>query len=316
MNGPRRIAILVLDGFSNLTLAALIEPLRAANRMAGRPLFAWTVLSEGGGPVASSSNLRLEADAAMADAGEADDLFVVASYEAEARATPAVRRFLRAAARRGTIIAGLESAPYVLALAGVLDGHRATTHWEDLRDFAERFPAVDAVPDRFVIDRHRITAGGALPTLDLMLDLLRREQGLSLALAVSSTFLYEGAHPGHDPQHMVAAGRLAWQDPLLVRAIRLMEANIEAPLPVEAIAAELGIGPRALLQRFTATLGTGPKAYYAELRLTLARRLLENTDRSVNDIAADCGFASGSALARAFRTRYGVNPAGARRSGL
>ncbi|MGO4126322.1 GlxA family transcriptional regulator, partial [Inquilinus sp. YAF38] len=203
----------------------------------------------------------------------------------------------------------------VLALAGVLDGHRATTHWEDLRDFAERFPAVTAVPDRFVIDRRRITAGGALPTLDLMLDLLRRDHGLSLALAVSSTFLYEGTHPGHDPQHMVAAGRLAWQDPLLVRAIRLMEANIEAPLPVEAIAAELGIGPRALLQRFRATLGTGPKAYYAELRLALARRLLENTDRPVNDIAADCGFASGSALARAFRTRYGVNPAGARRGG-
>ncbi|HMG49340.1 MAG TPA: GlxA family transcriptional regulator, partial [Inquilinus sp.] len=80
MNGPRRIAILVLDGFSNLTLAALIEPLRAANRMAGRPLFAWSVLSEGGGPIASSSNLRLEADAAMGAAGETDDLFVVASY--------------------------------------------------------------------------------------------------------------------------------------------------------------------------------------------------------------------------------------------
>ena len=314
MAETRRIDILVLDAFSNLTLAALVEPLRAANRMAGRRLFDWSVLSEDGGPVTSSSELQVDADAAMA-AGGADTLYVVASYEAEARATPDVRRFLRAAARRGAVIAGLESAPYVLALAGVLDGHRATTHWEDLRDFAERFPAVTAVPDRFVIDRRRITAGGALPTLDLMLDLLRREQGLSLALAVSSTFLYEGAPPGHDPQHMVAAGRLAWQDPLLVRAIRLMEANIEAPLPVEAIAAELGIGPRALLQRFRATLGTGPKAYYAELRLALARRLLENTDRPVNDIAADCGFASGSALARAFRTRYGVNPAGARRGG-
>ncbi|WP_343713624.1 GlxA family transcriptional regulator [Inquilinus sp.] len=311
---PKFIGILVLGGFSNLTLAALIEPLRAANRMAKQTLFGWQVASEDGKPVLSSSWLRVEAEVAMAEIAGADMLFVVASFDAEARATPAVRRFLRAEARRGTIIAGLESAPYVLALAGVLDGHRATTHWEDLRDFAERFPAVTAMPDRFVVDRRRITAGGALPTLDLMLDLLRREQGLSLALAVSSTFLYEGAHPGHDPQHMVAAGRLAWQDPLLVRAIRLMEANIEAPLPVEAIAAELGIGPRALLQRFRATLGTGPKAYYAELRLALARRLLENTDRPVNDIAADCGFASGSALARAFRTRYGVNPAGFRKA--
>ncbi|HEY9347569.1 MAG TPA: GlxA family transcriptional regulator, partial [Inquilinus sp.] len=104
MAEPQRIDILVLDAFSNLTLAALVEPLRAANRMAGRRLFDWSVLSEDGGPVTSSSGLRVDADAAMA-AGTADTLHVVASFEAEARATPGVRRFLRAVARRGAVIA-------------------------------------------------------------------------------------------------------------------------------------------------------------------------------------------------------------------
>lgn len=307
--GPRRVAILVLPLFSNLTLAAVMEPLRAANRMAGRPLFAWSILTEDGGPIVSSSGLRITPDAGIGNARDLDMLFVVASYEADA--SPKVRRFLRQAA--GLLIGGLESAAYVLARAGVLDGYRATTHWEDLGDFAERFPAVDVVPDRFVIDRRRVTSGGALPTLDLMLDLLRRDHGLSLALAVSSTFIYEQVHAGHDPQHMVAAGRLDWQDAVLVRAIRAMEANVETPLPIARIAALAGVGTRDLLRRFTDRLGTNPKTYYAGLRLMLGRRLLEHTDRPMAEIAAGCGFASGSAFARAFRERYGVNPAGFRR---
>lgn len=306
---PRRVGILVLPLFSNLTLAAVMEPLRAANRMAGHDLFAWTILTEDGGPIASSSGLRIIPDAAIGSACDFDMLFVVASYEADA--SPRVRRFLRSAA--GLLIGGMESAAYVLARAGVLDGYRATTHWEDLGDFAERFPAIDVVPDRFVLDRRRVTSGGALPTLDLMLDLLRRDHGLSLALAVSSTFIYEQEHAGHDPQHMVAAGRLDWQDPVLVRAIRAMEAHVEAPLPIARVAALAGVGTRELLRRFTERLGTNPKTYYAGLRLMLGRRLLEHTDRPMADIAAGCGFASGSAFARAFRARYRINPAAFRR---
>jgi transcriptional regulator GlxA family with amidase domain len=304
-----RVGILVLPLFSNLTLAAVMEPLRAANRMAGRPLFAWTILTEDGQAIVSSSGLRIAPDAAIGSARDFDMLFVVASYEAEA--SPKVRRFLRSGAHM--LIGGMESAAYVLAWAGVLDGYRATTHWEDLGDFAERFPAVTVVPDRFVIDRRRVTSGGALPTLDLMLDLLRRNHGLGLALAVSSTFIYEQEHAGHDPQHMVAAGRLDWQDPVVVRAIRLMEANVETPLPIGEIAAQAGVGTRELLRRFTDRLGTSPKAYYVGLRLMLGRRLLEHTDRPMADIAAACGFASGSAFARAFRERYGVNPSAFRR---
>lgn len=312
---PRKFAVLVLPRFSAMTLAAVIEPLRVANRTANRPLFDWTVVSEDGGEVPSSSGLHLRPDAALADAGRFAALFVVASYEAERHASARVLRFVRAAARAGAMLGGMESAAYVLAAAGVLNGHRATTHWEDIADLAERFPAIDVVQDRFVIDRDRITSGGALPTLDLMLELLRREHGPSLALSVASAFIYDRDHRGADPQPMRAVGRLAWQDPKLTRVIRLMERNIETPLSVAALAAAEGLGVRELHRRFRTHLHATPTGYYAELRLLLARRLLEHTEHPVARVAVMSGFVSGSAFARAFRGRFGGSPSSVRRQG-
>jgi AraC family transcriptional regulator, glycine betaine-responsive activator len=311
----KTVAVLVLPRFSAMTLAAVIEPLRVANRVAGRALFAWTLLGEDGAEVASSSELHVRPDASLREAGPFDMLIVVASYAAERHASPGVLRFLRAAARAGATLGGMESAAYVLAAAGVLDGHRATTHWEDLTDLAERFPAITVVPDRFVIDRERLTSGGALPTLDLMLDLLQRDHGPSLALDVASAFIYDSEHCGADPQPMRAVGRLAWRDPKLTRVIRLMERNIETPLSVAELAAGAGIGARELHRRFRNHLRTSPSGYYAELRLFLARRLLEHTDHPVSRVALMSGFANGSAFARAFRERFGVSPSSVRQAG-
>jgi len=309
----QRIAILVLPSFSNLPLAALMEPLRAANRWAGRSLFQWSTVTERGEPIASSSGLRVVPDRSIEAIGAFDVLFVVASFDAVLHTSQRIKQFIRATVRAGKLVGGLESAAYCLAAAGVLDGYEATTHWEDLLDFTERYPAVTVVPNRFVIDRNRVTSGGALPTFDLMLELLRRDHGLSLALGVSSTFIYEQEHGSHDPQQMVAAGRLRWQDPLLVGAIRLMEENIENPLSINAIAASVGIGERELLRRFSTKLKLSPKAYYTILRLALARRLLEHPEYPVSAVAVTCGFGSASAFARAFRERFGMNPSTFRR---
>jgi transcriptional regulator GlxA family with amidase domain len=308
-----RYGILLLPSFSNLTLASLMEPWRVANRIAQRPVISWSLVTEHGGAVASSSGLRIAPHGAMETLERMDAVFVVASYEAEKYSSPAILRWLRAQARYGAVMGGMETGAYVLALAGLLDGYKATTHWQDLAAFTERFPKIDTVPDRFVVDRERMTSGGALPTLDLVLELLRRDHGLGLAIAVSSMFIYEQEHAGRDPQHMVSAGRLAWQDPVLLRAIRAMEDNIEEPVSIAAVAAQAGVGERELLRRFTLKLETSPKAYYTDLRLNLGRRLLEHTERSVSDVALACGFGSGSAFARAFRERFAMSPTALRR---
>ncbi len=312
------IAILLLPEFSNLTFAALLEPLRAANRAAGQQLYAWRLLSSDGGPVASSSGVRVAVDGALGEGplGEGSApgvLFLVASYNAERAATPGLLAKLRRLGRSGVQFGGFESGSYALARAGLLDGYRATTHWEDLEDFAQKFPRVETVPDRFVIDRNRFTTGGATPALDFALELIRAQHGLGIALDVGSTFIYDQERLSSDPQQIVSLGRLAWREPKLAEAIQLMEQHIEAPLPVEVIARRAGLQARGLQRLFKAVFGVTPGDYYQGLRLNAGRRLIQRSDKTVSEIALICGFGSASAFARAFRQRFGMAPSELRR---
>jgi len=310
----RDVNILLLPAFSNLTLAAAMEPLRVANRVIGRVHFRWRLISESGQAVSSSSGLSIGVDAGIADAENCDALFVIASFDVERQITDAVRRYVRRVAERGALLGGLESGAYVLARAGLLDGYRATIHWDDWPNFSERFPRVNIATDRFVLDRKRFTTGGALPTLDFMLYLFQQLFGLSVALSVSGSLIYEQEHTPDEAQHSVSAGLLRWRDPQLVDAIRLMEANIENPLEIADIAAQIGFSARELQRRFKNKMQITPVAYYTSLRLTVGLRLIENTGKTVNDIAIQCGYNSGSAFSRVFRTHFGHSPMDIRRS--
>ena len=149
-------------------------------------------------------------------------------------------------ARRGVPLGGVEAGAWALALAGLLSGRRATTHWEDLEEFAARFPDIDVRPDRFVVDGPRFTTGGASPALDMMLNLIRARQGYALALDVASIFIYDQSRAAEDPQPMVSLGRLGWHEPRVSAAIRLMEERVERPLAIPAIARRAGVGARTL----------------------------------------------------------------------
>jgi transcriptional regulator GlxA family with amidase domain len=206
----------------------------------------------------------------------------------------------------------VEAGAWVLALAGLLEGRQATTHWEDLEDFTARFPGIDVRPNRFVVDGDRFTTGGASPALDMMLELIRIRQGYALALSVASVFIYDRAHTGEDPQPSVSLGSLGWYEPRVAAAIRAMEERIDRPLPIAAIAARLGIGVRTLETQFQQHVGLSPRAYYGQMRLEAGRRMVLETCDDMSSVAARCGFHSASAFARAFRERYGSSPSSAR----
>lgn len=309
---PYQIDVLVLPDFSLMSLAATVEPLRGANRASAQDLYHWRLLSPDGAPPSSSSgvpvlmNDRFETDAPR------DALFVVAAFHAR-RHAKLVLRDLRRVAGRGVPLGGIESGSWALAMAGLLDGYRATTHWEDLEEFAAAFPHVDVVSDRYVIDRGRFTAGGAAPALDMMLNMVRAHHGLTLALDAASLFIYDQKQLAEEPQSIVSVGRLATIDPELARAIHCMQAHMDAPLPTAAIARRVGLSVRTLQVRFRARLGVSPYEYYLDLRLAAARRMLQQTSNSAAEVAIAHGFGSGSAFARAFRQRYGVSPGAARR---
>jgi transcriptional regulator GlxA family with amidase domain len=305
------IDVLVLDQFSLMCLAATVEPLRAANRVAAQPLYRWRVLSRDGAAASTTSGIMVGVDGAFAPEVVRDALFVIGSFSA--RATD--RRLsaeLRRAARHCPALGGIEAGSWVLARAGLLDGFSATTHWEDLEDFAAAFPKIDVRGDRFVRDRTRWTAGGAAPALDMMLTMIRAEHGLPLALNVASVFIYDQHQAASAPQPVVSLGRLAVGDPVLVRAIEVMQTHLEEPVALSTVADHAGVLLRTLQARFRAQLGQSPHAYYLDLRLSAAKRMLEQSSAGVAEVATAHGFGSASAFARAFRQRFGMSPLAAR----
>lgn len=307
---PLDIAVLVLPRASILEVASVLDPLRAANRHLGRDGFRWRVVSPEGGAVPLTCGIELPARGGLAAAEGAEVLIVIAGYSQAEVATTTLLRGLRRMAGRFQAIGGVDAGPWVLARAGLLDGHRATVHWEDLEDFALAFPAVDVVPDRFVISRNRFTAGGAVPAADLMLHLIGARCGAGVAGRVADSFLYEARADGARPQRpgLLPGAR----DPRLSAALTLMSQNLDEPLALDAVAGAQGVGVRRLEQLFRDGLGQGPGAAYLELRLQAARRMMADTAHPIQEIALRCGFADRSSFSRAFRRRFGQAPRAAR----
>lgn len=300
---PFRIGLLLLPDSNLMSLAAALDPFRAANRRAGKALYDWQVLSPQGGDVTLTTGITLQSDPLPLHA-DMDLLILVAGFRLDAHATPALRAWLRQLRARGITYCGVDGGPWVLARAGLLNGRHATTHWEDLEAFAAAFPDLTPSRDRYVIDGPALTTGGAAPCLDLMLHLIRKHHGAELAGQVANALLYD-PEDRPSPQRLVSQARLASLAPPVARAIALMEAEMEEPPSVAAIARAQGLSARRLEMLFRQHLDTAPGTFFLRLRLSEARRLALDTGLSVQEIALRTGFSGPSTLARAFRRAHG-----------
>lgn len=299
---PLTTAILVLDDCNTLSFAAAVDPMRAANRRAGKPLFNWSFFTATGAPAALTSGLEITGPA-ISKLTTCDLLLVVAGFRLEDHATPALLASLRRIAAQGTTIAAIDGGPWLVARAGLLDGQTATTHWEDLEEFATRFPQVTTRRDRFCVSGRFATSGGAAPCIDMMLHLIATRFGDTLARRVGSAFLYDPLPAGS--QTLTTAPRKIRRNPRLAKALEKMEATTADPLPIPEIAAHAGLSPRALELRFQTHLGQSPKATYLQMRLEEALRLATDTSLPVRDIALATGFNSPATFARAFKSAHG-----------
>ncbi|MGB3148354.1 MAG: GlxA family transcriptional regulator [Paracoccaceae bacterium] len=302
---PLTIGVLVMPDSNAFSLAACVDPMRAANRRAGRRLFDWTYLSPDGGPVRLTAGFDV-ATLPLPAHPDFDVLFIVAGFRLEEQATPALTRRLRQLAPKMATIGGIDGGSWFMARAGLLDGRAATTHWEDLEKFADHFPAVTVRRDRYVISGPMVTTGGAAPCLDMMLDLIGCRWGAELALRVAGAFLYEPLHASSAPQQALPAHRIGKSDPAIGAAIKIMEEEIESPPSITRIAARVGLSQRRLEMLFADRLSISPGRFFLDLRLDEARRLITDTRMSLQEVAVRCGFSSQMAFARAFRTRFGA----------
>ncbi|NUB45101.1 GlxA family transcriptional regulator [Fertoebacter nigrum] len=306
---PLTIALLVLPQASILEVASTLDPLRSANRHIGSDAYRWRVVSPDGRAVPLTCGIELPSTGGLTQAEGADALIVIAGFRQAEVATRPLIRDLRRIAPRFRAIGGIDAGPWVLARAGLLDGHKATVHWEDLEDLASAHPAVDVLPDRFVISGPRFTAGGAAPAADLMLHLIRARHGAALAMQVAASFITT-ARDGAEPQ--ITPPRDPRLDPRVAAAIARMESRLDTPEPVAQTARALGLSPRHLEGLFRTNLGQTPGAYALSLRLAAARRMVTDTRHPLADIALRCGFTSAATLSRAFRRQFGVPPSSLR----
>jgi transcriptional regulator GlxA family with amidase domain len=304
--GPFTLAALVLPQASILEVASVLDPLRSANRHLGHEAFRWRITSPDGAAVPLTCGIELPSTGPLATAEGADALVVIAGYRQSQVATAPLIRELSRMAPRFTAIGGIDAGAWVLARAGLLNGHKATVHWEDLEDLAAAHPQVDVVPDRYVIDRNRFTAGGAAPAADLMLHLIRTRHGTATALQVAASFITtarEGSEPQVAPQK--PDPRL---DPRVAQTIARMEATLDAPDAIATLAARAALSPRRLEMLFRQNTGLTPAAYALDLRLAAARRMVTDTRHPLAEVALRTGFSSPSTLSRAFRQRFGHPP--------
>lgn len=308
---PRRFIFLLLDRFTMLPFAAALDALRLANKMAGVAIYDWRLVGSEGGFATCSNGSQIRLDAGFGDdlGITRDDAVIVCGGDAiTAQATRPVLAWLRRQGRTGAVLGAVCTGAYVLARAGLLDGRRATIHWENHDSFTETFPEVDLHRQVFVDDGARLTAGGGTSSIDMMLHVIGQAQGPDLAAQIADQMLHTGIRTGRDHQRLSIATRIGIRHPRLAAVVARIEANLENPISPSQLALDAGMSTRQLERLFMRYLNRSPKRYYVEARLARARQLLLNTDLPLIEIAIACGFASSSHFSKCYRERYGTSP--------
>jgi len=291
-----------------LSFAGAIDALRIANRAAGTQLYTWQLVGDGGTPVACSNGIVFNVDSDLSETGRDDTILVCGGINVAAASTKHVINWLRREARRGARIGGLCTAAYTLARAGLLDGRRATIHWENQDSFSEEFEDVELTKSVFALDGPRMTTAGGTASIDLMLKLIADDHGEDLANTVADQLIYSSIRTDQDTQRLSVPTRIGVRHPKLSAVIQMMEQNIEEPISPSVLARDVGMSTRQLERLFRRYLNRSPKRYYMELRLQKARNLLMQTDMSVINVALACGFASPSHFSKCYRAHYDTTP--------
>lgn len=296
--------ILLADGFVLTELAAIADVLTIANRVCPDEPFSWTYRSLKGGSVTSSTGASVWTRR-LPDRPAADYLIVTGNADADHPAL-SLPRTLPVYLHRGARVFLLSEAAarYILEQRGAAASHVA--HWENLVLLRERTGDFEA---SFALAAEKgpvVTCAGMGATVDILLTEIGRHVSGAARTTVANILLHDRIRDFGAPQPYSGMSSTGTGDARLDDCIRLMEANIEEPLPIRQIVGMLGISTRSLERRFRTYLGTTPNTFYRELRLGRANSLLRSTSLSVREIGLACGFPSG--FSSLYKSLYGVTP--------
>jgi AraC family carnitine catabolism transcriptional activator len=307
------VAFLLTPEFSLTNVACAIDTLRVANSLLEAPHYRWVLVTDTETQVPSSSGLSLATDMTIEELDDFDLLLVCGSFKPHKHAKPETQRRLRRFARHGKGLGSMEAGVYHLARAGVFDGHTVTAHYVNLPIYAKMFPKVNFVHNVFTFAAKRASSAGGLTGLDLMMHIVRRDFGMHFALRCANLL----QAPWIRDKSELQSGLMALSDsqvpPSVHDACRMMEQNIETPLPVETIAADTGLSRRQLDRLFDKVFSSTASDVYLLIRLSRARKLLRSSTLDLSAIAEACGFGSYPHFSRSYRKMFGWPPTRERR---
>jgi AraC family transcriptional regulator, transcriptional activator FtrA len=305
---PHRVVVIVDQNSNPFELGCATEVFGLRRPELGRDLYDFRLCSAERETLMRDGFFTLTGVAELGAAETADTLIVPNRPDTDVPRRPEVLDAVRRAHARGARLVGFCSGAFTLAEAGVLDGRRATAHWQWADSFRERFPAVRLEPDvLFVDDGDILTAAGSAAALDLGLHLVRRDHGAEVANAVSRRLVF-AAHRDGGQRQFVERPVPEVPDESLAPVLAWAQQRIGEPLGVAALAARAAVSPATLHRRFRAELGTTPLAWLTRERVALACLLIERGEERLDVVARRSGLGSTANLRTLVRRETGLSP--------
>jgi transcriptional regulator GlxA family with amidase domain len=307
MPRPHRIALLAYTDCQLLDVTGPAAVFGAANEGRDKPFYELEIVSPDGGAVTTNSGVALM----TRPIGGRPDTLLVAGGSRGLKVLlerQDVLAWLRQAAPRAKRFGSVCTGAFVLAVAGLLDGKRVATHWSACQRLGERFPALTVDAEAlYVVDGKIWTSAGVTTGIDMALALVEADLGAAKANLIARHFVLYARRPGYQSQFSPLLQAQAKADAGFAKLIDWMQANLDRPLDVPALAQRAGLSERSFYRKFTDATGKTPAHFVESLRLEAARTLLAK-GLPLKTIADRVGLRSSARLGQAFERRFGMAP--------
>ena len=306
------VGFVLMPNFTLLPFSAFIDALRLAadeSDHSEQVNCRWTLMGPNTDKITSSSGVSVQPWETYRDPAEFDYIVVVGGLLPETlNGSQHVINYLQRADQAHTPIIGLCTGSFAMIRAGLMDDRRCCVSWFHYKDLTDRYTNVTPVADQlFVDDGDRITCAGGAVAADLAAYIIERHLGQSWARKSLRILVMDSPRPPNTPQPQPTS-EYQVNNKWVVKALLLMEQNLSRPLATDDIAKRINISKRQLERLFLADTGESLQRFYRKIRLSYALWLLQNTERSITDIAQECGFADTAHFSRAFRSAFEKRP--------
>lgn len=303
------VAIIVYDAVNPFELAVATEIFGFERPELEVTWYRFLICTVEARPIYSSVSMTLSTPYTLEHVAEADTVIIPSSRPGIVPIPDALLDVLRQAYQRGARVLSFCTGTFILAAAGLLDGRCVTTHWLWAAELAKRYPAVKVDSRVLYIDDGQIlTSAGTAAAIDLSLHIVRQDYGANIAAAVARRMVVPLYRDGGQAQYIEAPLPPTDESDPFSQTLLWLNHHLHEDITIERIALQSAMSPRTFARRFRAKFGTTPYQWLLQQRIILAQKLLESTDRSIEQIATQCGFTSATTLRLHFQRLLQTSP--------